>query len=88
MSTLLPNTIRYLNETNRQVPLYTMNPIEERSRREKFLRTKCTEGLSNVTKKMFQLRLEMVIQSRYESTHRKGKGHFQLLFTIMEEDGC
>ena len=78
MSTLLPNTIRYLNETNRQVPLYTMNPIEERSRREKFLRTKCTEGLSNVTKKD----VSITVRDGHSITLRiytpKGKGPFPI----------
>ena len=66
-----------------------MDPIEERYRREKFLRTKCTGVLSNVKKKdrLITVRDGHSIKVTHLYAERE-RAHFRLLFIIMEEDGC
>lgn len=54
MSYLLSNTIEYLKEANQQPPLYTMDPAEERNRREIALKLK-TKTRSSFIKKKDQL---------------------------------
>lgn len=49
MPNLLQPTIQYLEKANRQIPLYTMNPVEERKKREKALKTNTKQRTSFVT---------------------------------------
>lgn len=79
MSNLLPSTINYLKEANQHPPLYTMDPIVERERREISLKSKRRRHSKNVKKDDFLIPVRDGSSIKARSYTPKGKGPFPII---------